>query len=324
MADSAPHASHKPPPAAIIAVPFIVALALTLFAWPASRLEPRDVPVGVAGPAAATQQIEARLASQEGAFEVHRYADGAAAREAIEDRDVYGAFVAGPAGAEVLTASAGSPTIAQLLTEAAGEARVTDVVPAAKEDPRGSGLAASVLPMVLAGILVGLAAIFLAPTKMARIWMVIAGSVLAGLAAILIAQVWLDILEQNWLANWAVLSGMVLAIAAVVAGFEALLGTPGIGVGALLMVLIGNPFAGVSSAPEMLPQPVGLIGQLMPPGAGGNAVRSTAFFDGAAVTGYLVVLVAWVLVGLTALLVAVARERTVAIGGRRPVEVASR
>jgi hypothetical protein len=47
------------------------------------------------------------------------------------------------------------------------------------------------------------------------------------------------------------------------------------------MVLIGNPFSGVGTGPELLPQPVGAIGQLLPPGAGGNLLRSTAFFDGA-------------------------------------------
>jgi hypothetical protein len=38
--------------------------------------------------------IERQLASQEGAFEVHRYDTEAEAGEAIEDREVYGAFVA--------------------------------------------------------------------------------------------------------------------------------------------------------------------------------------------------------------------------------------
>jgi hypothetical protein len=90
--------SHRPPPAAILIVPMAIALALTLFAWPASRQEPRDLPVGVAGPAAAIMPIEQQLGAREGAFEIHRYADEAAARRAIEDRDVYGAFVASPAG----------------------------------------------------------------------------------------------------------------------------------------------------------------------------------------------------------------------------------
>jgi len=54
----------------------------------------------------------------------------------------------------------------------------------------------------------------------------------------------------------------------------------------------------------MLPQPVGGIGQLMPPGAGGNLLRSTGFFDGAAAGGYTLVLVVWALAGLALVLLA--------------------
>ena len=50
-------------------------------------------------------------------MEVHRYADEEAAQAAIEDRDVYGALVASPAGVTLLTASAGSASVAGLLQE---------------------------------------------------------------------------------------------------------------------------------------------------------------------------------------------------------------
>src|SRR5918999_3015413 len=112
---------HRPSPTAILLVPLVVAVVLALFAWPSARLEPRDLPVGVAGPAAQATAIEQRLGQQEGAFEIHRYGDEAAARAAIEDREVYGAFVAGPQGAKVLTASAASAAVAQQLTHAAAE-----------------------------------------------------------------------------------------------------------------------------------------------------------------------------------------------------------
>jgi hypothetical protein len=54
----------------------------------------------------------------------------------------------------------------------------------------------------------------------------------------------------------------------------------------------------LTSAPEMLPQPWGVVGQFLPPGAGGTLLRSVAFFDGAgaAVPGW--VLAAWAGVGL--------------------------
>ncbi|WP_158693100.1 hypothetical protein [Streptomyces viridochromogenes] len=70
-------------------------------------------------------------------------------------------------------------------------------------------------------------------------------------------------------------------MAAGVAGLAALIGKAGIGVGALLIVLIGNPFSGAASAPELLPAPMGLIGQWLPPASPAVADgRRTAFHEG--------------------------------------------
>jgi hypothetical protein len=303
---------HRPPSTAILLVPVAVALVLTLFAWPAARQEPRELPLGVAGAPVAAQAVEQRLSAREGAFDVSRYRDEAAARRAIEDRDIYGAFVVTAGGAKVLTASGASQAVAQVLDRAASELRpragaveVQDVVPA----PRGAALASSVLPLVLAGILAGAAAAHLGTGSLGRLGLLVAASVLSGLVATAIVQSWLDVVRGDWLANAAALALTVLAIGSVVAGLYALLGAPGAIVGALIMVLIGNPFSGVGSAPELLPQPAGTIGQLMPPGAGGNLLRSTGFFDGAAARGFIAVLVAWTVAGLALLLVAGARAR---------------
>ena len=75
------------------------------------------------------------------------------------------------------------------------------------------------------------------------------------------------------------------------------------------MILMGNPFAAVASAPELLPQPVGGLGQLLPPGAGGNLLRSTGFFDGAGGGRHIAVLAIWALAGFAALGIAAARRR---------------
>ena len=308
MSHTSSNSSHRPPAAAILVVPLVVALVLTLFAWPAAKLEPRDLPVGVAGPAAAAGPIEQRLTAREGAFELHRYADEAAAREAIEDRDVYGAFVATPGGLKVLTASAASPAVAQQLTHAADEAgaKVEDVVQAG---PRAPALASSVLPLVIAGVLVGIVAALASSRGPGRAGLVVAGSVLTGLAATAIVQGWLDVVEGDWLANAGVLSLTVLAIAATLAGLYALVGKAGLAIGALTMIFVGNPFSGVGSAPELLPAPAGAIGQLMPPGAGGNLLRSTGFFDGAGGARPLTVLAIWAAAGLAFLLAAELRAR---------------
>jgi hypothetical protein len=305
---------HRPPLAAILIVPLVAALVLTLFAWPSARLEPRDLPVGVAGPPAAVETLEPGLEAEDGAFDVRRYATEAGAREAIEDRDIYGAFVAGPGGAKVLTASAASPMVAQQLTHAASAGgtavKVDDVVSSSRAIV---ALPSSVLPLILAGILTGVVASAMAAGALRRAGLVVAGSILAGLGATAIIHSWLDVVGGDWATNAAVLSLMVMAVATVLAGFEKLLGKAGIALASLTMVFLGNPFSGAGSAPELLPEPVGGLGQLLPPGAGANLLRSTGFFDGAAATGPIVVLLAWIALGLGALGLAAMRGRRPAV-----------
>jgi len=298
--------SHRPPLAAILVVPVVVAVILTLFAWPLAKLGPHDVPVGVAGAPALAE----RMAAQDGKFDVHRYDSEAAIRTAIEDREVYGGFVAGPSGAKVLTASAGSPAVAQMLTHAAAEGgkavQVEDVVAAS---PAGGALPASVLPLVIGGLLVGVLAALATSSALRRAALIVAGSLLAGVAGAAIVQSWLEVVDGDWAVNAAALSLTVLAIAATVVGLHALMGRAGILVAALTMVFVGNPFSGVATGPEMLPGPAGAIGQLLPPGAGGNLLRSTGFFDGAGGGRHIAVLAIWALAGFAALGIAAARRR---------------
>jgi hypothetical protein len=122
--------------------------------------------------------------------------------------------------------------------------------------------------------------------------------VLTGVGAALVVQGWLDVVGGDFFANSAALSLTVLAIAATVTGLHALLGKAGIALGALTMILLGNPFSGVATSPDMLPSGAGTLGQLLPPGAGGNLLRSTGFFDGAAAGGHVTVLAVWALLGL--------------------------
>ena len=314
------HHGRRPPAAAILVVPLLAALVLTLFAWPNARLEPRDLPVTVAGSGPAADALAEQVSAQDGRFDVERTADEAAARAAIEDREVYGAFVAGPDVPEVLVSSAASAVTAQLLTHAAAEqhAPVEDVVPAS---PRASALGSSVLPLVLAGILTGLAASLLATSVLGRAGLLVGASALVGLAGAAIIHSWLDVVEGDWWANAGVLSLTVGAIAATVAGGKALFGTAGAAAAGLTMMFLGNPFSGVATAPELLPQPVGGLGQLLPPGAGGNLLRSTGFFDGAGGGAPLAVLACWALGGLALLALSglrrpvVGRSDAVAVAG---------
>ncbi|MEV5972769.1 ABC transporter permease [Streptomyces sp. NPDC051921] len=293
----------------ILLIPAVVAFALWAFAWPAARIAPRDLPIGLAGPASVTTPLAQRLAERDGAFEVHRYADAAAARAAIEDRAVYGAIVATPRGPELLTASAASPVVAGLLREAVAAQlpagtlpKVTDVVAAPSADPRGAVLAAGLLPLALAGAASGVVTTMLG-LRGARAAVALGGAAaLAGLTGAALADSWLGAFTGSWWSEAGVLALTVLAVGSTFTGLAALIGRPGLGLGALLMILLGNPFSGVSSAPELLPAPVGTVGQWLPPGAAGTALRSVAYFDGAGAGPALLVLSAWTVAGLTAVL----------------------
>ncbi|MEU6544886.1 ABC transporter permease [Streptomyces sp. NPDC046859] len=296
--------------AVVVLVPVLAALALWAFAWPAARTAPRDLPLGVAGPASAVTQVERQLSARDGAFEVHRYADEPAARDAIEDRDVYGAVVVTPQGPRLLTASAASPAVAQLLQQAvAGQAaaegtrvETVDVVPAPDQDPRGAALGSSVLPLALAGIAAGAAVTLLGLRGLGAAGALVGTAALTGLLAATLAHSWLGVLTGDWWAESGVLTLMTLAVSAAVAGLGALLGPAGTGLMAATVMLIGNPFSGASSAPRMLPEPVGTIGQWLPPGAGTTLLRSVSFFDGAASAGPALTLTWWAALGLGAVL----------------------
>ena len=300
-----------------LVIPVLAAVALGLFAWPVSQLAPRDLPIGLAGPTQMTAPLAGQLAKAAGsdAFDVHQYADEAAARAAIKDREIYGAIVAGPRGVTLLTASAASPLVSQLLTQAvtaqaarAGQGgqpaavpKVVDVVRTTSEDPRGVVLGAALLPLVLVGLMTGILVSTVARAGWGQVIGLVVASALAGLAGVAVAQEWLGAFGGDWWLNAGVLGLTVLAIGAVVTGLADLIGPAGLGLGAALMMLVGNPFSGVTSAPELLPRWAGITGQLLPPGAGGNLLRSSAYFDNAAALRPAMVLVGWVAIGLACL-----------------------
>ncbi|MFJ9103268.1 ABC transporter permease [Streptomyces sp. NPDC102405] len=296
--------------AVIVLVPLLAALALWAFAWPAARTAPRDLPLGVAGPAAATAQMEKQLRQHEGAFEIHHYADEAAARTAIEDRTVYGAVVATAQGPELLTASAASPVVAQLLQQAVGrpaaasgtEVRTVDVVPAPASDPRGAALSSSVLPLALAGIIAGAMVTLHGLRGFRAVTALVLSAAMVGVIGAALAHSWLGVLTGNWWAEAGTFALSSLAVSAAVAGLAALVGYAGIGAVALVVMFLGNPFSGAASAPQLLPDPVGTIGQWLPPGASATLLRSVSFFDGATATGPVLTLTWWAALGLGAVI----------------------
>jgi hypothetical protein len=220
---------------AAVVVPLVFAVTLAAFAWPSARIEPRDLPLGLAGSAAATRPVEKQLAEHSGgAFDLRRYADAAAAREAIEDREIYGAVVVSSNGSRMLTSSAASPLVAGMLERAlaqdassgpgAEHPRALDVVPADEDDPRGAVLNSLVLPLVLSSVILAVMMVQLGRPGLVQASTLFAASALAGLVGITMVQGWLGALEGPWLVNAGVLSLTMLAVASFITGAAAWLG----------------------------------------------------------------------------------------------------
>ena len=324
---------HAPPvhepPAAIRATGIVVVLTVVLavlaiaFALPAARSKPHEVPIGAAGPQAASGQVEAILERQApGAFAVTYYPGEAALRDAIRNRDVYGGFSLGKDGPAVLVATGGSPMVAQMLTQiGTGISQQTgvplrseDVAPPTTDDPRGVGLAASALPITLAGMLPAVALVLLLKRE---VWTRFTAAVIfAGVAGITIAALLRYVfgsIDQNL---WGVAAGLTLGVLAAgltMLGLGSLFGRVGLALGSLLALLLGNPLSGLSSAPEMLPSGWGELGRWLPQGANATLLRSTAFFDGAGSTMPIAVLTCWTLAGAALIVTAALRQRSTAM-----------
>jgi hypothetical protein len=293
-----------------VAVVALQALLVPLFAGPAAHLAPRDLPLAIASPAPAAQQLAAQLNAKEpGAFDIQLVADATAADAKIKTREVYGAIVLGPTGPALHVASAASPTVAALLTQAGtqlGATSVTDVVPTDPDDPRGAAFGSGFLPLAITGLAAGVLIFLFVPRRAARLTALASFAVLAGLVGAAVQQYWLGVLPGDYLAVAAVMGLFALAVSSAVAGLGALLDRAGLALGAVLIFLVGNALSGVASAAELLPQPWGAVGQWLPVGAGATLLRSVAYFGGNGAAAAVTALAAYAIGGL--LLVIVGRR----------------
>lgn len=307
------HTEARKAVALVLALTAGLSLILALFVGIAVNSGPNGVRLAVAGPAPAVEQVKAGVAQAGGAeaFEVSVVSDEAAARAALQDRTVDGAIVIGPNGPTLLTASAGSPAVTQLLTAAAAHLGnpaaatgppVVDVVPLPSGDSRGVGLAAGSLPMVIAGLALGIAAALALRNR----WLVL-GTVVAGALTIAVSfagvLAWLGVSGGHFWAEFSAISLTIATSALVVAGLARLLGAAGAGLGALLLIIVGNPLSGIATSPRLLPGPWGEFGQWLPTGAGGTLLRTVAYFPAASVWMPVLILLGWAALGAVAVIV---------------------
>jgi hypothetical protein len=319
-ATDAPAPARPTPARTVVALALALtaglALLLTAFAWPATETRPRDVPVAVAGPPAAVEQVRAAVAqAQPGAFDVTAAADAEAARQLVADREVDGALLLGPDGPRVVVAGQGGPAVAQTLTglaQAAGGVPgvpVEDVAPLPAGDPRGAALAAGALPFAVLGGVAGALFTLRVRGLGPRVAGALLFALLAGPTAVAVLHGWLDALSGDRLAEVAVVTLGLAGTSLGVIGAAAVAGRAGLALAELAVVVLGNPLSAASSAPSFLPDGWSELGQALPPGAIVAALRAVSGFGGTGVAGPVTVLTAWAVGGLVLVAAAVLARR---------------
>jgi hypothetical protein len=286
----------------------ILVALLGLIALAIKSPAPHDIPVGLAGPAPAVQQIEQALGSRApGAFDFTSYASEADARAGIDSRAVDGALVIGPAGPHLIVAGAAGDTVTGIITnafstvfQAQGQALTVETVhPYSAGDPHGLILFFVILATLVSTLIVhALAGLRRGTSVGTRFALVVVYALVAAPVAMGVAT-WIagDYGSGFWTAT-ALVALASAAVGAVVAGLAALLGRPGVALAALIAVLFDLIASGGPIGSYVLPDAYRFFAPGMPAGQLYSGMRGALYFDGAGLTQPVTVLLIWLLAGL--------------------------
>ncbi|MYU36106.1 DUF3533 domain-containing protein [Streptomyces sp. SID8358] len=291
------------------------------------RPDPTDVPFGVVAPKQASKQLVTQLDDLPGGpLDPRAVSDAAEAHKQVMNRDLDGALIVDPGGTTdtLLVASGGGTVLANSLGKIVKQAeapqhrtvRTVDVAPASPDDFNGLSSFYLVVGWCVGGYLCASILAISAGAKPAnrqraliRTGVMALYSIAGGIGGAIIVGPVLGALPGSL---WG-LSGLgaliVFAVGMITLALEALTGIVGIGLAVLIVVIAGNPSAGGAFPLPMLPEFWRAIGPALPPGAGTWAARSIAYFRGNALTGPLLVLSAWAVVGIALNLLLSMRRR---------------
>ena len=290
----------------------ILVTLIVLFGSALHDPRPHDVAVGVVAPQPMVDQLTQGFAQNApGAFTFTTYATEAEARAAVDQRDVVAALIVGQAGPTLVVAGAAGDAIAGGVTAAftsvfaqQGQTLSVQVVhPFGTGDPHGIILFFLLLATVITSVVAGVLAVFGAPQ--AR-WLeittvVVVYAVCAGIVGALTASWIANDYGGAILALMGLLAVVSLAIGLVMAACARLAGPAGVGLGVLIVVLIGLISSGGPLGSAFLPDAYRLVGPWLPIEPAYSAIRGALYFGGAGLATPLLVLGAWIVIGLAGL-----------------------
>lgn len=279
------------------------------------------MPFGVVAPPQVSAQLVGRLEKLPGdPLDPRTVTDEAAARQQILNRDIDGALIVAPTGRTdtLLVASGGGTVLSSALqtifTQVEGAqqrtVRTVDVAPASAEDFDGLSAFYLVVGWCVGGYICAAILAISAGSRPAnreraiiRLGALAVYSILGGLGGAIIVGPILGALPGSVAALWGLGALVVFAVGSATLALQSVFGIVGIGLAILLIVIAGNPSAGGAFPLPMLPPFWNAIGPALPPGAGTWAARSIAYFKGNDMTGSMLVLSAWAVVGAAVTLV---------------------
>ncbi len=326
---------------AIMSIAAIAVIFLT-FLWPAQNAEPQNIPVGIAASEKTFNELDSQMkevAEQNQLvipFKMERYEDASAARTAVKNNEVQGALVISdePDQVRALLASANGLEPSRAIAEFAQEVNqlpaqraqlegtqpspevmqaamagpdIQDLVPMSEQEQQGKTLGKMTLPLVFAGLLLGLASVGLLRSAQQRVLTLLAGSVLGGLIAAVVTVLTVGYVDGNLVSLWLSFTLGILAVAAPVAGLGSLLGSYGAWIGVAIPVL-AYPISGANEPREFLGA-LGSIGEALAPGAATRLNKLLVHFPDAALWQPLLVLLAWSVLGIALIAVGQLRDQ---------------
>jgi hypothetical protein len=291
-------------------------LALSAFHQPA----PHDLKVGVVGSPPVTRGLQRTLdVAAPGGFDLREYRTEAQARAGIGDRRLDGALVTARAGSRLLVADAGGSGAARALTGAFSAVAaktgqrlaVLDVVPPVNGDSQGLSSFFVIVCVLFPSLATGVAAAHLLRhlRPIPRIAVPVIAAVAIGLAAAGIAD------GISGLGNYLPIAGIVALFSLAISLPTAALGEikpPLVVLAVLLFLILGLPVSGgPGGLAQFGPSLFRSLDSALPLGVAADAVRNTVYFGAHDTGGYLLVLGAWAVAGVLALmLVTNLRTRT--------------
>jgi len=283
--------------------------------------KPHDLRVGVVGPDQAVSPMTTALAAKApGTFDFTTYTTEDEARAALDRRDVDGAVIIGPSGSRIIVSGAAGDTITAVITTVftgalgaqGGSVPVEVVHPFASGDAHGLILFFLVLATLISTLVVQALLMARASAGRAAAWLgvTVAWASLAGLVGVFSAD-WLvgGYDQSQWLPMMGLVALTSLAVGVFMAGSTRLLGAPGLGLAALIVVLLDLISSGGPAGSQILPDVYRWMSPWMPAGQLDSALRGTLYFAGAGLAMPVLVISGWLGAGLVLIILSTAVRR---------------